>query len=418
MKKSIFVIICLFSNISFLCAQEVLTKDKAIQNTLESNFDILISNNALEQAENSKSILNSGYLPTIESSGSGTYGEFRGASGTQSNIQVGLSYVLFNGFNRNNVYKRLKEAYSISEVQAREVLENTIVNLFTAYYEVARLEENEKTQSQALLISKERLKRAIYGFEYGQQTKLDILNAEVDMNNDSINYLEIKRQLANAKRDLNVIMGVEVGTDVLVDTSVVYNQGLTLDSIRNSAMQNNAALIQANKSIKLGQYDVKVNRSTWLPTIGVSSAYRYTQSDFLPVFGGLNASVNFSWNIFDGGRTSTNVQNAKVAVNTAEIRKEQLQEQLQRDVRNAWETYQNLLYTYQVQKINQQTNIRNFRRTDEGFRLGQISSIDFRLAQVNLLNATLALSQAKYNAKNAELRLLQLSGLLVDNQKY
>lgn len=418
MKKSICLIVYIACNISFLSAQELLTKEEAMQKTLEANFDILISNNSVEQAENSKSILNSGYLPTVESTGSGTYGEFRGASGTQSSLQVGVSYVVFNGFNRNNVYKRLKESYNISEVQAREVLENTIVNLFTAYYEVARLEENEKTQSQALLISKDRLKRAIYGFEYGQQTKLDILNAEVDMNNDSINYLEIKRQLANAKRDLNVIMGVDISTDIQVDTNVVYNQGLTLDSIRSSALENNALLIQAEKSIKLGEYDVKVNRSSWLPTIGVSSAYRVTESDFLPVFGGFNASVNFSWNIFDGGRTSTNVQNAKVAVNTAEIRKDQFTEQLKRDVRNAWETYQNLLYTYEVQKINQQTNIRNFKRTDEGFRLGQISSIDFRLAQVNLLNATLALSQAKYNAKNAELRLLQLSGLLVDNQKY
>ena len=41
---------------------------------------------------------------------------------------------------------------------------------------------------------------------------------------------------------------------------------------------------------------------------------------------------------------------------------------------------------------------------------GQISSIEFRQAQVNLLNAHLALNRAKYTAKIAELAVLQISG--------
>ena len=414
MKHNLIVILSL-SMCLMAQGQEILSKQTALDQTLENNFDIRLSENDLEQADNSQGILNSGYLPTVESSGSGTYAEFRGNTGTQSNLSIGVNYVLFNGFNRKNTFKRLKESYNISEVQARQIVENTMLTLFTAYYEVARLEENEKNQEQALAISKDRLKRAIYGFEFGQQTKLDVLNAEVDMNNDSINFIEIQRQLANAKRDLNVVMGTDVQLEMKVDTTVYYLEDLSLDSLTSGALTNNASLIQAEKQIELGKYDVKINRSTWMPTVSVSSAYRMTQSDFIPVVGGVNTSLNFSWNVFDGGRTSTNVQNAKINVNSAEIRKNQFEEQLKRDVFNAWETYQNLLFTYEVQKKNLETNLRNFERTDEGYKLGQISSIDFRLAQVNLLNAALTLSQAKYNAKTAELRLLQLSGKLIDN---
>ena len=57
-----------------------------------------------------------------------------------------------------------------------------------------------------------------------------------------------------------------------------------------------------------------------------------------------------------------------------------------------------------------ETNNVNFSRTEEQFKLGQITSIEFRLAQVNLLNAKSNLNQAKYDAKNAELFLLQLTG--------
>ncbi|MGB0870443.1 MAG: TolC family protein [Flavobacteriales bacterium] len=42
-----------------------------------------------------------------------------------------------------------------------------------------------------------------------------------------------------------------------------------------------------------------------------------------------------------------------------------------------------------------------------------ITTLDFRQAQVNLINAELSLSRAKYDLKNQELRLLQLAGRLL-----
>jgi outer membrane protein TolC len=48
--------------------------------------------------------------------------------------------------------------------------------------------------------------------------------------------------------------------------------------------------------------------------------------------------------------------------------------------------------------------------------LGQITTIEFRQAQVNLLNAQSNLNQATYDAKNAELKLLQLTGELLNTQ--
>ena len=47
------------------------------------------------------------------------------------------------------------------------------------------------------------------------------------------------------------------------------------------------------------------------------------------------------------------------------------------------------------------------------FKIGQITSIEFRQAQVNLINAINAKNAAKYDAKLAEIALLQLSGDLL-----
>ena len=69
----------------------------------------------------------------------------------------------------------------LSELDARETIENTILQLFTVYYNVAQISENVRSLQQTLDISKDRLTRAEYQFNYGQSTKLGVLNAQVDI---------------------------------------------------------------------------------------------------------------------------------------------------------------------------------------------------------------------------------------------
>jgi len=422
-------------------AQEVLTKDEAVSITLENNYDIRAIKNNVAIAKNNKSIYNSGYLPTVTGNAGANYSnkdtdsEFQdgainsvtGVSSKTYNASLGLNYTIFDGFNRRNAYKRLKESYNLTEVQARGVIENTLITLFKAYYEVGRLTENEINQKQTLEISKQRLKRANYSFEYGQNTKLDVLNAEVDVNNDSIVYLDVNRKLVNAKRDLNVVLGREVNTKVTVNTDVSYALDLTLEGLLEKSEANNVTLLQAKKNIELGLFDVKMSKAGWMPNVGLTSSYAWNKSNNDPINQftsisstqtGINAGLNLSWNIFDGGRTKTNVQNAKITLENQEIVKTQQEEFLKRDVYNAWESYQNLLFTLQVQETNVITTKRNFKRTNERYKLGQVSSIDFRQAQLNLINSELSLNQAKYTAKNAELQLLSLAGVLLDNKDF
>jgi len=251
-----------------------------------------------------------------------------------------------------------------------------------------------------------------------------MLNAEVNVNIDSINLLTIQRELANAKRDLNVILGREVNIDFEVDTTVTYAIDLTYDKMMTSAKLNNAFLLQAEKNITLSDYDLKINKSSWVPNVGVNGAYNWndnnTDSNLNNPFSmasqtsrGFNAGLNVSWNIFDGGATRTRVKNAKIAIDNSTIEKQFVEKDLERNVANAWETYQNSLFVLSAEEKNVETNRRNFSRSEEQFKLGQIISVTFRLAQVNLLNAVTSYNQAKYTAKVAELRLLQLAGNLI-----
>lgn len=434
--KQILIVLAVLWGINFQ-AQQVLTKEEAVSKALENNYGVQIAKNDVAVAENNTSILNSGYLPTVTGSAGATFNidnteaEFangestvlNGAESSRYNASVSVNYTLFDGLGRRYNYKRLKEQYQLTELQARETIENTIVQMFSVYYNVAQLTDNLKTLTETLNVTKDRLVRAKYQFEYGQNTKLEVLNAEVDINNDSINIINVKQQLKNAKRDLKLVLGETYTEDFDVETEVDFRLQFQKDSLFQQAKTRNVALLQTEKNIAISKLDINSGKSAYLPTIRLSGTYGWNTNNnnaaaFVAVLTntGLSGGLNLSWNLFDGGSTINRVRNAKINLETQQLQKENILLSIERDFNNAWDDYMNKLEIYNIQEKNIVTAQNNFERTQEKFKIGQVNSIEFRQAQINLLTAELSRSQAKYDAKLAELTLLQISGELLNVQ--
>jgi outer membrane protein TolC len=426
------VLICLFSlNSINIYGQEILLKDEAVKVAMENNFDIKISNSNLGIAKNNASIQNSRYLPTVSASAGGNYNntdgtvtqksgieqDFSGNETTGLNASIGLNYTIFDGFGRSNTYKILQENYHISELQARQLVENTILNIFNSYYEVARLSQDVRNQKQTVVISNTRLQRAKYGIEYGQGSQLDVLNAEVDFNNDSISYLTNIQLLANEKRNLNLLMGRDITIDFTVDTTLKYATGLSLESLINHTKENNVTIMQQELVLQNAAYGIKSNRANAIPKLNVNANYGWNENS-LGATSFINKSMSYgptigatlSWNIYDGGSTKIKKQNSKITLDIQQTTLEKEKLNIQRNLSNAWTSYQTALFMKDAQKKNLETSQTNFNRSTEQYKLGQITNIEFRQAQLNLLKTQLVLNQAKYNAKLAELFLLQISG--------
>jgi len=433
-KSSILFIVFSFTLATLAQGQETLSKSEAVALALEYNFDIKTANNNIDIAENNAAITNSGYLPSLSTNGSANLsiansnntlqtGDIQTASGvntTRLSGSVGLNYTLFDGFGRQYNYRKLKENYKLTELQARLVIENSLLNLFSIYYEIARLTLNNANQKESMDISKERWTRAKYSFEYGQNTQLDVLNAEVDYNTDSINYLTINQQLENQKRNLNLLLGRDVNTLFLVDTTLNYATNLNKEALIEEALNNNVNILQEQGAIRNAEYDLRTTGANTIPKIGISASYGISHSNLGATFifkeqnqWGPTLGATLSWNIYDGGLTSTRKQNARILLENQQISIEQTRMEIERNVNNAWSIYENALFVLQAESKNLETNQRNFSRTKDQYTLGLITSIEFRQAQLNLLNARLNYSRAKYSAKVAELALLQFSGDLL-----
>ena len=417
--------------------QEKLTVSEAVKITLENNLDIKIIENQNKIQKNNASLLNSGYLPTIRSSAGFNSSNQNVEIETPNNISgklddmksensfsnISLQYILFDNSGRRFNYKKSKELSKRSDLEVREVIENTLYQLYTVFYEVSRLIEETKIIKSSLEISKSRLERKIAQFEFGQSNKLQLLNAEVDVNTDSINYLNSIKNLSNAKRDLNLVMNVDLNADYELDDNVVYNTNESILNFYNNASENNTKLKIYNRNIEISNYELKSIRSTYLPSVGLIGSYDWNESindnpyAFFNknIYSGISGGVNLSWDIFKSGKRITANKNAKVLYENSKIEKEKAYLNFQKELTNSFETHKNNLFILKVQEESLKTSNNNFQRFLEKYNIGTVSSIEFRNAQLNLLNAKLSRNTAKYIAKLSELYFLKISGAIIEN---
>ena len=444
--KTRYIFTLLFLGLIFkIEGQENLTKEEALAIALEQNFGIKVSRNVTEIVKNNSSVLNSGYLPTVSVLGGSNYtgsdaeiafpGQvdedgvpipnriFEDQESQRFNAGVNLNYTLFDGLGRKYNYKRLKEQYALSELQLRETIEFTILQLFEVYFNVAQLTESNVIFKENLSISKERQKRSEVAFIHGQGNKLAVLNAEVDVTNDSINLIQIKQQLDNSKRDLNLLLNRPIEKDFGVDLSVNFISPVLIESWVETAAENNVELLKQKSNSQINSYDIKISQSGYLPTLGLVGSYGWNlnkspASAFFPGTNNTSYSVgvgaSLSWNLFDGGRTLTRVKNAKLTFENQDLLEQESKLSFSRDITNSIQNFKNAKEIFNIQKKQVETATYNFDRSKAQYKLGSITAIEFRQAQINLINAQNQRTIAKYQAKLAELQLIQITGQLLN----
>jgi len=436
MRRYILLLTMLISVTSF--AQKQLTVEEAVQIALEKNFGIKAARNTSKMSKNKATLGNAGLLPKLELNASTSYmdTEQDNVSGsinnqqtvsdgkvdvanTQNNASINLSYTLVNGLGNIYNYKKLRLQAEGSHFQTKYKIETTVFNVVNMFYAVATQEDNLKRAKEMLQISNERLVRSEAKTELGTGSSLDVLNARVDYNKDSVSYISSEKNYLDAKRNLNNALSRDIDTDFHVDLGVVEFKDYKLEDLLDKAFESNSDYLLSLNKLEQSKYDLKIAKSSIFPTISIKSSYGYNKmnQDFDLKMDNANASLTtgltLSWNIFDGRKKSIQKKNARLSIENSEYQLDEQRLNIRKEISNAYATYENSLKVLSVEKSNLKSAEMNFNQSKEYYNLGQISSTRFREAQLNLLTANNNISAARYIAKVAEMDLNRLCGLIV-----
>ena len=412
-----------------------ITLDESVKQALEDNPEIVVSRYDAEIAENDATIGNAGLLPTLSINGSYTeelndaYLEFAspeqppidrsGARSTTYNASVQLNYNIFGGLEKYNRYESLLIQSNISDTQTRLTIESTISRVFNVYLETARLLEQARINEEAVDISYARLVRIQSRYEFGGATKLEVLNAKVDLNQDSINLVRSLTNLANNKRTLMVLMGNVPDNNFTVETEFNINKDIDLNFVMDKALNNNVNMILAELRRESAQIQSSIARAGNYPNLDLSASYGYRRTEneagFIELQEnlGFSGSINLSYTIFGGFQTRRQIENAEVSLERSEENLTYARKQVRRDVLNAYANYENNLYLLELAEDDVETAELNFERSQEAYLTGQINSTEFRQAQLNLIQAAFRISELEIQAKLSEIELYRFAGILI-----
>ncbi|MEM9023518.1 MAG: TolC family protein [Bacteroidota bacterium] len=432
-KVSLIIVLCGWCA-AFLQAQDTLSLDRAIAMALQHNHGIAVARNDAAIARNNAQPGNADLLPQVSvNAGSSrsvndTRLEFAngqdpidqtGANSTTYDASLDATYTLFDGLGTFRTYAQLKTSAELADVQARAVIENTLMDLVSSYYNLAYLQGQRSIQEEAVQLSNERVERARINRKYGTGRQLEVLNAQVDLNTDSTVLIQVNLDYAIARRQLLFLLGVRNDSAVLVHQDVTFDRTWALEGLKQLAERNNAAVLAAAHQLTIGRQQQQIARSGYAPRINVNGSYGYNQSNTDAGFitknrsTGLTVGISLSFNIFNGRTVNRSVQNARISLESSKEEYDEALDLLMQEVHNGWDTYRFQQQRLALEISNLATAEDNFSRTQEAQRLGQATGIEYREAQLNLLRARDRINDARYQAKVSEMELLRISGQLM-----
>lgn len=408
------------------------TLQECLEKGLSNNYSIRMILNKQEESENNATKANAGLLPTVDLSASynGDLNTTRTTARetdlrtTDRNIYdqdinagVSLNWTLFDGFSVWTNYKQLQLLREQGELHTRLVIEDLVSSLTAEYYNFIQEKIRLKNFRYAMSLSKERMRIVELRYSIGDNSGLDYLQARVDFNADSAQYMRQQEALKASLIKLNELMGNEDVTAPIGirDTTIDLDPSLSLDELWIATLHANASLLEANQNTELARMDYKKIMSRDYPYVRFNAGYGYTLNRYATNSmkqrdnWGLNAGITVGFNLFDGKRKMQK-RNAELAIDYAELERENLKLALKSQLNNLWQSYQNNWQVLQLERENIVAAQDNYEVAYLSYLDGGLSGLDMREAQKSLLDAEERILTAEYDTKMCEISLLLLSG--------
>ena len=430
--KIVFQSLILLLGIAKTHAQEVLSLEDAVKIALENNYDIKISKNNLRIGEANVNLGYAGVLPRVsanivDSNGiqnasqtrsDGTITSRDNARNNSLNYGVGLDWTVFDGFRMFARYDELKELRKLGEAQLKLTIITKISDVNNTYYNLVQQQQQLSALDSTIVISQQRLELAQNRFSIGKASKLEVLNAQVDLNTDTTTMLQQQDLYARTKVTLNQILARDPKTEFKVIDTIAVDNNLQLATLSDLAAKQNPELQSQIINKRVSELQLKEVEAARFPTISVNTGYNFanTQSSIglttQTSAQGLTYGFGASLNLFDGFSQRRSERVAKIGIENSQIAIEQESLSLNSQLTSAYQTYLTNIKLIDLENKNEEIARQNLDITLEKFRIGTITTFEFRTAQLNYVNAKVRNSEAQYQGKLSEIALKELAGNL------
>ena len=381
-----------------------LTLDECIDLALKRNPDHNISREALRDTWGDILVAWGQYVPNMFV----TYGfsesetafpitspqgvsSYRSRTSKSSYATLGLSLTVFS---QARQYFGLRNAYYLRSARRSELRgsELNLVNAVrSAYFNVLRQEKLLQAARDQADQLKEQLRRAETRHSLGEVTKLDVLQAQIDLQDQELLILEYENLVIATKMDLDQVVGGGLGSGfTLAGEFEIREPHFDVDGLVKESLERHPDLESLQMQIKQGEGNLWMGRLAYLPVLKAAWGLSRNETGIIimPDYQrGRQVTFTASWNILDGFLRFQENRSAEVTVNSLKFQLAKTTLSVERNVRVS---YLELLRQYKRNlgladsRDKAEQSLKLERRL---YQLGSSSMVELRKAQADFTQA-------------------------------
>lgn len=322
--------------------------------------------------------------------------------GTENTIASGINInqPVFTGGTIWNGYQISKLAYKISESQLKTTEQKVLSDLTSSYYGVLFSKSVLTVSEEALQSAEVNLVQVQNFFNAGKSSRFDVLRAEVQVANMRPMVVSAKNNYRLAESRLRMVMGIDESVDLnYIESLELKHSELTkktLAELIEIALMSRPEMMMMKDQKQIAKRQLTISKAAFMPSIVLGTAYQYQgqRDDFKFVsddfFKSFNSSISINIPLFSGFKNSAKLQQAKIAIKESRHQEESLKNGIILEVKSAY-------FTMKEAEEKVETQIKTIEQAREALRLANLMYAEGASTQLDVLNANLALNQAKLN---------------------
>ena len=467
--KVLFFVVMFFGATTFTLAFEpktatiqkdaTLTLSDCIRIALENSPSVRQAAYNYQISKNNVSIAKTNYFPTL-TVGSGYYYSGTKTSKTSSNsdyysVSTSLNQLIYD-FGKTLANVNMQKFYGISSLYTFDnVVLDTIFGVKVNYYAVLAAKATVEVNKGNVQISERNYQRTKAYFDEGIRSKIDLVNAEVNLSDAKITLVQSQKAYEQALVDLNNSMYVAYAPSYKISTAESFNFKhkeipVNLEKISDSKdlsappknVSNAVYTTGVEKMEILGDYkfepfkysfkeceelaeknrpDLKAYQST---LDAMKQALLYVKREYFPAItagvgygfrnqnntNSLNANVAFTTNV-NIAQEKFKIDNAKLQVQLAQNDLDLAKQNVYFDVQNAYVNMVRLGEQIPLLSVKVNETYQNLELADGRYAVGLGDYIQLQDARVNYNTAQNSYVQAVFNYNVARANLERLMAL-------
>ena len=304
-----------------------------------------------------------------------------------------INMPIYQGGRLKEGRKSARYALSTADLALENTMQTVRLQSTVYYFNVLQYRNLIEVYEEEVVTLQEHLRNVNAQFRVGTVAKVDVLESQVELANAMQNLVNIQNNYDVAVANLNNYIGLPADTIIRPQDTLTYRPyNSSLNDCTAYALENRPDAAIADYTVKRAESAKKSAKAGWLPQVSASVSKGLTNENFISgkVTDQWTAGVSASWNVFDGGITRAQVNQADAALVKAQEQAAETREQIQLDVQSAY------LQLHAAEK-NIGTTQASVALAEENYKIAQVRYAAGVGTNLDVMDASRKLTEARSN---------------------